>query len=229
MISPAKGMAAQAANSGQSTTSSLDSLSHYRESAAHRPHSPVPRELADGQRVIVTARWILVAAGLLLTLWNPRSVQDLRVHILLLLLLAVGNFYLHAQLRMQRAAVAWVAYTSSAADILAITMLLVAQGGATSHLYIFYFPALLACSVAFSPTVVAAFSGAAMVLYASTALPVGFTEAELQAVLIRVLMFAAVATCGGAFRRIEHERYHASLAAVERLAAHFEATRPSSM
>lgn len=40
------------------------------------------RDLADGQYVIVTARWILVTAGLLLALWLPGSLAELRLRIL---------------------------------------------------------------------------------------------------------------------------------------------------
>src|SRR3712207_4488896 len=106
-------------------------------STDHAVSTRMSQDLADGQIVIVTAGWILVVTGLLLTFWDPGTVQELRFHILLLLLVAGGNYYLHAQLRMRRRAVVTVAYAPRAADIVVIALLLIVQGGAASHLYIF--------------------------------------------------------------------------------------------
>ena len=54
-------------------------------------------DLSHGQVVIVAARWILVLAGIFLALWNPAAMGELRIQIVLILALAVGNFYLHAR------------------------------------------------------------------------------------------------------------------------------------
>ena len=67
-------------------------------------------DMAGGQWVIVTARWILVASALMLALISPASLGELRVQLLLVLALAVFNFGLHAQLLRRRPAVAAVAY-----------------------------------------------------------------------------------------------------------------------
>ena len=68
-----------------------------REKAAERSE-----DLAQGQIVIVSARWILVIAGLVLTLWAPDKIGTLRIQLMVLLILAVANFYLHAQLLMRK-------------------------------------------------------------------------------------------------------------------------------
>src|SRR5215212_11525893 len=68
---------------------------------------------ADGQSVIVVARWVLVLSGLVLALWNPGAIGEIRLQVLALLLLAVGNFYLHAQLLMHRPAINAIAYAAS--------------------------------------------------------------------------------------------------------------------
>ena len=83
-------------------------------------------------------------AGLLLAFWNPGAVNELRVQILVILVLAVANFYLHAQLLRRRPAIDSVVYAASAADIAVITTLVVSQGGFISNLFIFYFLAFLA-------------------------------------------------------------------------------------
>ncbi|MDQ2996300.1 MAG: hypothetical protein M3R61_04500, partial [Chloroflexota bacterium] len=69
-----------------------------------QPRVRTPEVTADGQSVIVVARWVLVLSGLVLALWNPGAIGEIRLHVLALLLLAVGNFYLHAQLLMHRPA-----------------------------------------------------------------------------------------------------------------------------
>ena len=109
-------------------------------------------DLAHGQVVIVTTRWILILAGLILSLWIPGPMTQLRVQIVVILALAVFNFYLHAQLLMRRPAVDLVVYAASAADLLVITVLVIVQGGFTSNLFIFYYLAFLGFSVA-SPTI----------------------------------------------------------------------------
>ena len=110
-----------------------------------------PEDLMYGQSVIVSARWILVVSGLFLALWNPGPMSELRVQILFILLLAVANFYLQAQLLMQKPANSGVVYFASAADLAVISVMVILGGGFESNVYVFYFPALLALSVAFSP------------------------------------------------------------------------------
>jgi hypothetical protein len=172
--------------------------------------SEASKDLTLGQMVIVVARWILVLAGLVIALWNPGPVGELRVSIMVILLAAVANFYLHAQLLRRRPTVDGVAYAASAGDIALVTILVIAQGGLRSDLFIFYFPALLAMSVAFPTMVTLAFAGATTALYALVAMASSApTDANLQVVLTRLLMLAAVAVCGNAFRRIDARR-HAS-------------------
>ncbi len=125
----------------------------------------VSEDVASGQIVIIAARWVLVLAGLLLTLWQPGTVAELRVHIVALLLLAVGNFYLHAQVLMRRPLPDLTVYAASVADIAVITLLAFSQGGAASGIYIFYFPAIMAFAVAFPGLVTGGFVAAVLLLY----------------------------------------------------------------
>jgi hypothetical protein len=169
--------------------------------------SEASRDLTLGQTVIVFARWILVLAGLVIALWNPGPVGELRVSIAVILLAAVANFYLHAQLLRRRPAVDAVAYAASAGDIALVTLLVLVQGGFRSDLFIFYFPAVLAMSVAFPTMVALAFAGTTTALYALVVMvSAAPTDANLQVVLTRLIMLAAVAVCGNAFRRIDEGR-----------------------
>ena len=124
-----------------------------------------PEDLIHGQRVIVTARWILVLAGLAFAAWNPGPVGELRLEIALLLGLAAANFHVHARLLAQRPLPPGVAYAASAVDIGVVTLVVLAQHGAASEIYVFYFPAILALSVTFPRDVTAAFTAVTAILY----------------------------------------------------------------
>ncbi len=160
----------------------------------------------QGQLVVVSARWILVIAGFALSIWNPAPMGELRVQIGTLLLLAVANFYLHAQLLRRKPALDLVALGAGAADLLVITSIILAQGGYDSNLYVFYYVALLAMGVAFPAGWVIMFAGAAASFYgliALATLPTHATDVDLLTIVCRVLMIVAVAACGQLYQRVE--------------------------
>lgn len=162
-------------------------------------------DVLDGQKLLVGTRWVLVVAGLILALWNPDNLSDLKVEIGFILTLAVANFFLHVQLQGKRAPWPWVAYLASVVDIVAITTIVAVNGGAASGLYVFYFPALFAISVAFRLPASLFVSGAAILVYTWILAPdLGGGQGALMAT--RLLMMAAVAVCGAVYRRIEVER-----------------------
>lgn len=171
-------------------------------------------DLALGQTVIVTARWILVGSGLLLALWNPGPIGELRIQIMTILLLAMANFYLQAQLLMKRPAITEVIYAASAADLLVITVLIITGGGFESSMYIFYFPAILAFSVAFPTILTAIFVAAIMFVYAAICLFTPQLGADVeQIVVVRLVIIAAVAMCSNQYWRIERARRAAAVEA----------------
>jgi hypothetical protein len=105
-----------------------------------------------------------------------------------------------------------VIYAASAADIVVISLLVYSGHGLSSQLFIFYYPALLALSVAFATELTVLFTIAAAGLYGITCLAYlsdeGTTSENLQTLFARILMFAAVATCGNIYWRIESQRRH---------------------
>ncbi len=180
-----------------------------------RSKEPLSDE-ASGQLVVVAARWILVIAGLFLTLWNPDPLNDLRFQVAVLLLLAVANFYLHAQLLMRRPTLQQVVLAASAFDIAAITLLVMTQGGFASNVYIFYFPALLAISVAFPLATTLIFGSGVITLYAMISLFTALYDSTMgadapQILVVRLLMFAAVVACGALYQRVEAQRRQAAI------------------
>ena len=166
-------------------------------------------DLSHGQVVIIAARWILVGAGLMLALWNPDALGELKIQIMLILSLAVGNFFLHSRVLMGRPVSAIVAYAATAADIVVISLIVIAGGGFDSGLYVFYFPALLALSVAFRTEVTYTFAGAAIVLYGLIA-SASMAGGDGAILITRMLMLAAIALCGNIYWRTERDRREAA-------------------
>ncbi len=177
-----------------------------------------PEDLMYGQSVIVSARWILVVSGLFLALWNPGPMSELRVQILFILLLAVANFYLQAQLLMKKPASSGVVYFASAADLAVISVMVILGGGFESNVYVFYFPALLALSVAFSPASTLLFAGGAAAFYSFISLGSAlFGDIDIQVLIARLIMMTAVAVCGQIYWRIERDRRSAAVKARKKL------------
>ncbi|HET6315294.1 MAG TPA: hypothetical protein VFG86_02470 [Chloroflexota bacterium] len=164
-------------------------------------------ELARGQMIIVLARWLLVLAGLMVALWDPRRLVELRIEVGVLLLVAIANFYLHAQLVQRRPTLTAVSRGASIADLMVISLLVALQGPATSNLYVFYFPALLAIAVAF-PTIEAAALGAyGVLLYAGLG---ALGSVPMDVVWLRLLMMSAVVVIGNLYWRLHRDRISAS-------------------
>ena len=163
-------------------------------------------DLLHGQIVIIFARWILVLAGLLLAMWNPASLAELRVEIFVLLCLAVVNFYLHLHLIVQRQSQPLIVYAASAVDLAIVTLLIIVQGGYDSNLYIFYFPAVLGFALAFPRALTALYTAGAIAAYGLIGAATAGSMNDLQAVVVRLLMLAAVAACGGLYLHIETDR-----------------------
>ena len=169
---------------------------------------PDPSKTVDmdhGQLVVIAARWVLVVAGLLLALWDPAGIGVLRVQIVLILGLAVANFFLQAQFLKNRPVLRDVLYGASVADIAVISLIVVAQGGFSSHVYVFYFPALLAISVAFSPAIVSRFAACSAAAYGAISMAT-LDPGDEVTLAARMIMMAGVAMCGVAFQNVQRDR-----------------------
>lgn len=169
--------------------------------------------LAESQMVIIVARWVLVLSGLFLTLCDTQSVSmnTIRFEIMVILLLAVSNFYLVAQVLTKRRTLDFVLYGMGIADLAVITLIIIAQKGFASNVYTFYFPAMLAFSVVFPTIELYMFLCATVGVYGFVGLLTLQTTDDLQTLVIRLLMLAAVAVCGNYFARIERNRHKVAL------------------
>jgi esterase/lipase superfamily enzyme len=179
-------------------------------------------DLLFGQPVIVTARWIFVVSGLILAIWNAETIDLLRLQLIVIFLLAIENFYVHAQLLTGKPVRSHVIYVSSAADLLLISILILFQGGFDSSLYVFYFPAIAALSVAFSSQHTAEYTAGAMAVYATFSAFSIMDVDEILIIISRLLMIAAVAFCANRYWQIERSRRVAADVAQDELISKIE-------
>lgn len=175
-------------------------------------------DMTYGQSVIIMARWILVFFGFALAIWNPDDVDSLRYQVLMLILLAIVNFNLQAQLLKKKKTSNLVWYAASVADLVVITLLIAVSGGMQSNDFVFYFPAILAFSVAF-PTIVTFFYLGLVVsgYFLVGLLEVAFNDGDLMVIVMRMLMFVAVGVSANLYFRIEADRRNETRQSQERL------------
>ena len=166
-------------------------------------------DIAEGQIVIITARWILILAGWVLALWEPEqtSAWELRAAIVMLMTYSTLNFFLTIQWVNRGKILAETALMTSMADLGLITALAAVLGA--DNVYVFYLPALLALSVTFPRSVTAAYTAAVIIAYgliAADKMGGIDTTADAQTIFIRLFVLAAVAFCGSLYRGLEAER-----------------------
>ncbi len=167
-------------------------------------------DIKAGLPVIIYARWVLVIAGLGLTLWNSADFVEAQVSVLIILVLAVGNFFLQVEVNRERPIKKWIVYSASAVDIGAITGVLVLTNTFPSSTYVFFMPALLALSVTFSTANTAKYTAGALIGYALISIApindMGGGTVEATSLLIHVLILLSVPFCGNVFWRLERTR-----------------------
>ena len=165
-------------------------------------------ELARGQAVIVVARWLLVLVGLLVAVWNPESLLQLRIQVAVVLLVAIANFVMHAQLLRRRPTIEAVAYAASLGDLLVIGVLIASQGGFDSNLFVFFFPAVLAIAVAFPTRQAVGLGGIAVLLLLVVS---SFGHPAGDEIVLRAGALGAVAVIGNAYWRLHRSRIRPSM------------------
>lgn len=184
-------------------------------------------DLAYGQQIIIMMRWILVASGLFLVLWNATSVSEIRIQVIGVLLLAIFNFYLQAQLLMKRPIIAPIVFAATAMDLIIITLMIISGGsGFKSVAFVYYFPAIAAFAVAFPSGYTLYYTVCLMGLY----FLIGFADgADFLVILSRLLMIGGVAFCGNLYLRIERGRREAERKTQEELLSHIRGRQSATL
>lgn len=173
------------------------------------------QDLASGQPVIVAVRWLMIISGLVLAIWNVTDLDELRISLIVIFLLALTNFYLQAQLLMKKPVIKPVVYAASVVDLIVISILVASQGGYDSSIYVYYLPAIAAFSVAFPRWLTALYTIFLLIIYWIVC---SLTPGSDQMIIfIRLLMITAVAFCGSLFLTIERSRRLEAVEDIEEL------------
>jgi len=170
----------------------------------------ITEDIKAGLPVIIYARWVLVVAGLGLTLWNASNFVEAQVSVLIIMGLAIGNFFLQVEVGRKGTIPKYVVYGASVVDIAAISGVLVMSNVFPASTYVFYMPALLALSVTFSTANTAKFTVAALFAYSLLAIAPfndsGGGKVMTTALLMHAIILVAVPFCGNVYWRLERSR-----------------------
>src|SRR5438270_1498846 len=82
-------------------------------------------DLYYGQVVIIVARWALIVAGIVLSLWSATSIADVSLTVLFMAMLMAMNFYLHGRYLVRQPVNAVLVYLSSGIDLVVITLMVI--------------------------------------------------------------------------------------------------------
>ncbi len=164
-------------------------------------------ELQHGQIVIVSARWAMVSTGLVLLMWQPGDLPGFTISILVLLTLAVMNFFLHVQILRNQPIGHEAVYAMSLADLVVISLIVVTGAGFESGGFAFYYPAVLAYSLVFPGQVTLLLTTGIIAAYSAIAAPeMAGSELNQQILATRLLMMVAVSYLGYRYRLVERRR-----------------------
>ncbi|UCC16455.1 MAG: hypothetical protein JSU58_08810 [Dehalococcoidales bacterium] len=169
----------------------------------------VREDLAFGQIVLITFRWLIIGGALIVTLWTiatpDANVGRQALIVFLLLVYAAVNFVLLARYLRRSRNLANVTYTMSLVDLILITVVIATGGDIyNSHIYVYYYPALMVLAVVFPVGLTVSYTLGVMIVYG---LMISLSSgADFQGILARLLMMAGVAFCASLFRKIEHDR-----------------------
>lgn len=171
--------------------------------------SSSPNLFAEGQTLIIIARWVLIVLGLLLILADAQNVSFnvIRFEVVVILLLALSNFYLVTQVLTKKNSLHAAVYIASLFDIAVVTAIIIAQGGFESNAFTFYFPALLAFSLALPMGQLVTLVGVTISVYGLVGMFSLNSIDDLQVMVIRLMMLASIAFCGSYFADLEQKRY----------------------
>ena len=188
------------------------------------PEHEAARDVFFGQVVINWARWSVIAAGAVLVLLSADSTAQLVVGIVPVVGMMALNFYLHGRRLAERPANVTLIAMSSIIDVLVITaVVLFGPGsgaiGLENQFYVAYYPVVLAFTFVMPRRVAIGFTAATVVLYAVACLAAGIapgfkvflTSGDMENLVARLIVLAAVGGLGTYFWRVQRSRRRAAL------------------
>lgn len=174
-------------------------------------------DLFFGQVVIIVARWFLIAAGIGVAVWSARSIADVTVPVMAMLVLTAMNFFLHGRYLMSQPVNERLVYLSSAIDLIVITFVVGfwGQGGGVglkSSFFVFLYPTLFAFGLVFPRRIALTYAAVTILVYLAVVLLVsGLGDLSAQKDLAtRLITLAAAGGLGTFFWRIQRDRRRAA-------------------
>ena len=176
-----------------------------------------------GQIAIIWARWFLIAAGAVITLWSGED--QFMTGIIALVILMVMNFFFHARYMTGKPVNQFLLLFGNMVDLAVVTSLVIfwspGQTGLDSHFFILYYPMLFAWALVFSPRITIAFSVITLATYTMTCL--GFTHFahghdmltanQLQTLASRLITLGAMGGLGTYYYRRQRDSLRALVSA----------------
>ncbi len=170
-----------------------------------------------GQLVMIWARWFLIAAGVILALWNVDNSSEAVLAIVPVVGLVGLNFYLHGRYLAQRPANPVLITLSSLMDIGVITVVVVVWSGQTglaSPFFTLYYPVLLAFAFVMPARSTAVYTVATLAAYVGAVLIVqlvmlesAFLDVdEVKRLAVRLITLASMGGLGAYYWR--NQRSH---------------------
>lgn len=169
----------------------------------------VEDDLRYGQKVIIWARWMIVVFALIMGLYRPEGITELVIIILALLAVAVLNFALHTRVLTKQPVKINLIYVASVADICLISLITGLKGGINTHVFLYYYPAVLAFALVFPHKLTIQLTIVVLILYFSICLlfsNTGLQSGHETVLIFRLLSIFGVAIVGNQYRLIEAKR-----------------------
>lgn len=167
-----------------------------------------------GQLVIIWARWFLIFAGIVLTLWTVNTTADLTLGLVPIVALMLMNFYFHGRYSLEKPANQFLVAIGSVIDLIIVTLIIAIWPGETgqqSQYYIFYYPIILAFAFVFRDRYAILYTVAAIIAYTAVCLVLDFdairsSGQELELLVQRLIIMATVGALGTFYWRIQRRR-----------------------
>ena len=170
-----------------------------------------------GQLVMIWARWFLIAAGVILALWNVDDSGQAVLAIVPVVGLVGLNFYLHGRYLAQRPANPLLITLASLLDIAVITVVVViwsGQTGLVSPFFTLYYPVLLAFAFVMPARTTAVYTVATLAAYVGAVLIVQLVPLdtasldvdEVKSLVVRLITLASMGGLGAYYWRIQRSR-----------------------
>ena len=173
----------------------------------HQTDNPIEGKYQHGLILIITARWVLVLVGLVLTLYRAEDLFEMELSILVILGLAVGNFFLHVSTVTARPIQRYYIYAATVGDVAVISTIVAMTSDNGANSFVFYYPAVLAYTLVFASRISWLFTAGVVAAYSFVAFPtLILPDADIDIFVVRLLTLVAMASLATMYQQVERRR-----------------------